>query len=159
MKRHWLIPAVVALCALGCQTLETEKIGSGPKPGPEALQERSGKSLITLKTADVFHAGTDSWIQARLNPEDPWITLDNAGNDRERDDEDFYWVQFPPGRTGTYLYLRTNSRGVGPSWKLSWVEVAHPNGPKQKTIWNQWLGSTSKRGTWCEYTSQGPIPC
>lgn len=158
-KSKWLIPAVVAFCALGCQTLETEKIGPEAKPGPAELQERAAKSLITLKTADVFQAGTDSWIQARLDPEDPWITLDNSGNDRERGDQDHYWVTFPAGRTGTNLYLRTNSRGVGPGWRVSWVEVAHPNGPKQKRVWDQWVGSTSRRGVWCEYTYQGSIPC
>ncbi|MEA2559747.1 MAG: hypothetical protein QOH06_1251 [Acidobacteriota bacterium] len=157
MNRNLLVLAVVTACAFGCGTLGTEnKDSSG---NSEEMETRAGKSLIILKTADVYQAGTDSSIQARLRETDPWITLDNPGNDRERGDEDYYWVQFPPAVLGTNLYLRTNSRGVAPSWKVSWVEVNHPQGPKEKKVWNMWLGSGSRRGTWCDYTQQGPISC
>jgi hypothetical protein len=120
------------------------------------------KHLIILKTSCVRYAGTDSRIEARVNKSDGnysgWVELDNSGNDRERCDEDYYYVTFP-AQAGSILHLRTNSRGIGPAWKLLRAEVHSPYTIDTNKSWDIWIGDRKWRGDWCVYEDGVPYNC
>ena len=142
----------------------TESVSSDVAARRDAAIEKAragNKTLIILKTSCVRYAGTDSRIEARVNTPDGysgWVELDNAGNDRERCDEDYYYVTFPP-QSGTVLHLRTNSSLAGPAWRLSWAEVHAPSGFKSKKVWDIWIGDRKHRGKWCVYENAVPQNC
>jgi hypothetical protein len=162
-KKLTLIGLLISTVA--CETLASKPPAEGPLPELTAEQQHArsgGKTLIILQTSCDRYSGTDATIQARVNASGGgytnWVTLDNAGNDRERCDEDDYYVTFPAG-SGSVLHLRTDSWGAGPSWKLAWASVYPPSGPSTKKIWNIWLGDRHHRGTWCVYEDTVPYNC
>lgn len=143
----------LGLLAVVCGTVGADS-GSKLEIARQTAKE-SGKTLIILKTSCDNDAGTDANIQVQVNNDNgytDWVTLDNKGSDRERCDEDYYYVTFPHD-AGSVARLRTDSRGVAPSWKLEWVAVypANPGFPDRKRIWNTWLGDRKHRRVWCEY--------
>ena len=116
---------------------------------------KSGKTLIILKTSCDKRSGTDANIQVQVNNNKGYtdrVTLDHKGDDRERCNEDYYYVTFPHD-AGSIARLRTDSWGAGPSWKLQSVAVypANPAYPDRQIIWNTWLGDRKHRSIWCEY--------
>jgi hypothetical protein len=154
MKRN----QAVYVLALGFWAGVCGTVGADGGSKLEAARQAAksgGKTLIVLKTSCDKRAGTDANIQVQVNDNNGytnWVTLDNQGNDRERCDEDYYYVTFPHD-AGSVARLRTDSRGAGPSWKLYSVSVYPANTafPERKLIWNTWLGDRKHRGTWCEY--------
>jgi hypothetical protein len=148
-----LYALALGLVAVACGTVGG---GGGSKLETARQTARSGgKTLIILKTSCDWRAGTDANIQVQVNDSNGytnWVTLDNQGNDRERCDEDYYYVTFP-NDAGSVARLRTDSRRAAPSWKLHSVSVypANPAIPDRKRVWDIWLGDPKHRGTWCEY--------
>jgi hypothetical protein len=129
----------------------------------------SRSALIILKTACESKAGTNSTIQAQLPKKGGgytnWVTLGDPGGKLEKCDEDYYEVTFSDVVTldnspnAENLRLRTNSRGLAPSWKLAWTEVSIGNFNKDKRTWNIWLGDKKNKGEWCVYNSKGLVNC
>ena len=167
MKRHWIGFVFLSAATLACGTLAKESPSAANTAKLEAAQQQAragNKTLIVLYTSCDRYSGTDSNVQARVNASGggstSWVTLDNAGNDRQRCDKDYYYVTFPPG-SGSVLHLRTDSRLAGPSWKLARADVypaSQDKAPSQKN-WGIWLGDRKYRGTWCEYHDTATHNC
>ena len=152
---------VLSFLAVVCGTAGAD--GDSQLEAARQAAKKSGKTLIILKTSCDKKAGTDANIQVQVNDSNGytgWVTLDNKGNDRERCDEDYYYVTFPHD-AGSVARLRTDSRGAGPSWKLQSVSVypANPAYPIRQRVWNSWLGDRKHRGDWCEYQDGVPANC
>ncbi len=165
LRKNFVL-AGLFISALACQTTASQQPADETLPELTAEQEQArsgGKTLIILRTSCDQSSGTDATIQARVNVAAPtplsnWVTLDNAGNDRERCDENHYYVTFP-ANSGNVLHLRTDSWGAGPGWKLAWAAVYPPAGSSKKKTWNIWMGSRKHRGEWCIYEDTVPYNC
>jgi hypothetical protein len=153
--------AELTAAAPGARSAEPDPARSTRRQAAIEKARNSKKHLIILKTSCVGYAGTDSRIEARVNTSDgysDWVKLDNSGNDRERCDEDHYEVTFP-AQAGSILHLRTNSRGIGPSWKLQRAEVHSPYTIDTDEAWEIWIGDGKWRGEWCVYENGVPYNC
>jgi hypothetical protein len=162
--RHKKMAFAVVLGLLAVVVGNLEAAGGSTLKAAQETAKKQGKTLIILKTSCTKKAGTDSEIQVQVNNGNngntDWVSLDNSGNDRERCDEDYYYVTFPHD-AGSVVRLRTNSRGAGPSWKLEKVSIypANPTKEPRETIWNIWLGDNKHRGTWCAYEGAVAAGC
>jgi hypothetical protein len=86
---------------------------------------------VEMQTGNVEGAGTDSSVSIRFYGSirtSPWVQLDNAGDDRERNQLDVYGPIYlsdlgSVNRIDIY-YDHTNS---SPDWYLAWVSV-YPTG-------------------------------
>jgi len=118
---------------------------------------RSSSAFICkVKTGDESGSGTNSDIGVRflgdagnspVNALEYW-TLDNAGNDNETGDEDWYCI--PMDAIGfvhsIQVWFDPTGHTDGPDWKCDWIELCYPSGGSMNR-WeiNRWFrvrGST-----------------
>jgi hypothetical protein len=161
--RHKKLILAVMLGALAGVSQGEAADGAKLKAAREKAKQQN-KTLIVIKTSCAKHAGTDSTIQVQVNrastPHTDWVSLNTHWGDMERCDENYYYVTFPHD-AGSVLRLRTNSQGIGPSWKLERIAVypANPQYEPREKIWNIWLGDNKHRGSWCAYEDAVAADC